>query len=163
MLRLRALLNVLTSVSESPTVDILWVVLIKGFFLEVFVSLLPLCFNLFEVHSLTFFSRLCSFNILRRNLVSHLAMRTLELELEVFKARLHQSVLVVLLLRFAEGLMQSFVLGVVGHLLLVVLVFTVVGKSAAVLHIPRVLLVIVLAAELSLLGGALQRDFLEVD
>ena len=83
--------------------------------------------------SLQFLSLSGIFLHIRRDLIGLLSVRVdaLELESKVLKARLHELMLVVLLLRLLESLLKFSVLGVVNHILVVGTVLTLIGIATA--------------------------------
>ena len=94
--------------------------------------------------------------------VLSVGVNALELESKVLKARLHELMLVVLLLRLLESFLKFSVLGVVNHILVVRTVLTLIGIATTMNKIPGVLFVVVLPLEFRLLRSSAESYLLEV-
>ena len=99
-----------------------------------------------------------------RNAISNTCTRSfVESKLEVFESRLHQALLMVVLLALPKGLLHGSFLFANDQVFITRLVLTLVDEPTSMDHVPWLLLVIVLALELGLLGGTTHRNLLEVD
>ena len=166
--------NVLAIVIKSAAMDINRVLLFIVLLLVGHLLLLSLCSNLCIVNLIWPHSFSIRLLFLFLFVASNLSLRaftdlryliswTHELEFEVFEARLHQGMLMVLLFRAIECFLKSRVLWVFSHLLIVRTMLTMVCKPATVGNIPRELLILLLSFEGSLLGSSTHRDSLEID